>query len=77
MKYVKKHIAADHNEEKPHKCRICEETAGLNLKHIFENICYFGAYIKFRVDWYPICMCYRFSDNPWFSDSFLGDQKGH
>ena len=37
----------------------------------------FGTYTDYGVDRYPTSMRYKFSDNPWFSDSFPGDQKCH
>ena len=33
--------------------------------------------VRFGVDSYPICMNHKFSDNPWFSDSFWNDQICH
>ena len=75
------HVASVHEGKKPYKCKMCDKTFKKKCYHSWDTYLEIdhtlGTHIKFRVDWYPICTCYKFSDNPWFSDIFPGDQKCH
>ena len=79
IQFLKKDWAVFH---KPYKCKICDKTFKKKCCYWSEDMYLkidhtFGTHIKFRVDWYPIGTCYKFSDSPWFSDSFQSDQKCH
>ena len=68
-----------HEGKKPNNCKIWDKNLKKVLfsflRYILEIHHTFGTHIKFPVDWYLICTCYKVSDNSWFSDSFPGDQK--